>query len=43
MNTNPKRFKAIEKIVNLSQEERLELLGYLLAHYPEITEGIIEF
>lgn len=43
MNTNPKRFEAIDRIVSLNKEERLELLGYLLAHYPQITKSIIEF
>lgn len=43
MNTNPKRHKAIDKIVALSEAERLELIGYLLAKYPEITDGVLKF
>lgn len=43
MNTNPNRHKAIEKLVKFSEADRLELLGYLLAKYPEITDTIIEF
>ena len=43
MNTNPNRHKAIEKLVKMSEADRLELLGYLLVHYPEITDYIIEF
>lgn len=43
MNTNPNRHEAIEKLVNFSETDRLELLGYLLAKYPEITDTIIKF
>ena len=43
MNTNPNRHEAIEKLVNFSEANRLELLGYLLAKYPEITDTIIDF
>ena len=43
MNTKPNKDKAIDKLVNFSEADRLELLGYLLAKYPEITDTIIEF
>lgn len=43
MNTNPKRYEVIDKIVTLSESERLQLIGYLLAKYPEINDGVLEF
>lgn len=38
-----KKKQAINKIVDLSEVDRLELFGYLLAKYPEIYDTIIEF
>lgn len=38
-----KKKQAINRIVDLSEVDRLELFGYLLAKYPEIYDTIIEF
>lgn len=42
-NKSQQQKQAIDKIIDLSESDILELLGYLLGKYPEISEDIIKF
>lgn len=42
-NKSQQKKQAIDKIINFSESDRLQLLGYLLDKYPEIFDDVIDF